>query len=84
MKRLETPRIVLAAIMAAGLLTGCALYQPYEYSDERDQMQGPGLFSDENGVFTVYGKKETTPSENPSGSSESDEEPEDRDDTAGP
>ena len=57
MTRVEKARAILIAWMIAGSIAGCSLYQPYEYHDEREEMQGPGLFSGEDGVFTIYGKK---------------------------
>ena len=49
--------MLLAAVLASGLLGACSSYKPYEYQDDREQMQGPGLFSGEDGVFTIYGQK---------------------------
>jgi hypothetical protein len=45
----------LWAMAAAAVLAGCASYEPYEYHDDRDEMQGPGLFSGKDGVFTIWG-----------------------------
>jgi hypothetical protein len=55
MKRAADLGIVLASLVAAGVFLGCAVYKPYEYRNEREMIQGPGLFSGEDGVFTIYG-----------------------------
>ena len=39
------------------LLGGCGGTE-YTYVDERNEKQGPGLFSGDDGVFTVVGKKD--------------------------
>jgi len=59
---------LLAAAFALGLLLfGCA-GEEYVYTDDADLKSGHGLFSGEDGVFTIYGK---TPSEQPTLNSES-------------
>lgn len=57
MKRTADLGIVLAALVAFGVFSGCAACKPYEYRNEREMIQGPGLFSGEDGVFTLYGRE---------------------------
>ena len=40
---------------------GCSGYTPYTYHDDREEMPGPGLFSGEDGVFTIWGKSSENP-----------------------
>ena len=43
-------------IVAAALLIGCAASpQPFDYHDDRDEKQGPGLFSGEEGGYVITG-----------------------------
>lgn len=60
---MKTPSIVkwAAVVTAALVFTACGAYTPYTYNDERETMQGPGLFSGEDGVFTIYGRKTAAP-----------------------
>ncbi|MEE4135407.1 MAG: hypothetical protein V2I32_04965 [Desulforhopalus sp.] len=44
----------------AMILSGCA-GQEYVYEDGRDRKEGPGLFSGEDGVFTVYRRDQSAP-----------------------
>lgn len=54
---MKTPSILKWAVVlvAAAVIAACTSYKPYDYHDERETMQGSGLFSGENGVFTLYG-----------------------------
>jgi hypothetical protein len=64
-----------AAVLALTLLlNGCAAYEPYEYQNDRDMMQGPGLFSGEDGVFTIFGKKDRPSPENAADASAEEED----------
>jgi hypothetical protein len=47
-----------AALAAAAVVVSCSAYQPYDYHDERETMQGPGLFSGPDGVFRIYGPQD--------------------------
>ena len=39
------------------LLWGCAVTpQPFEYHDDRDEKPGPGLFSGDQGGYTIFGE----------------------------
>ncbi len=43
------------------LLWGCAVTpQPFAYRDDRDEKPGPGLFSGDQGAYTVYGEPSDT------------------------
>jgi hypothetical protein len=44
----------LSAIVFWAGIAGCAAVEPHPYHDEREIMQGPGLFSGEEGQFTIY------------------------------
>ncbi len=59
---------------------GCAAYQPYEYRNERETIQGPGLLSGEDGVFSVYGRKDSKQPQDPEDASAAGE---DEDEKAG-
>ena len=56
MKRLDKIRLAVIALAAAGVLFGCASYKPYAYHNDRDEMPGRGLFSGQDGVFTIWGE----------------------------
>lgn len=47
---------LLPVLSAVGLfmVLSCTAMEPYDYENERDQKPGPGLFSGENGAFTIY------------------------------
>ena len=51
-------RILLPIVLLAGL-AGCStyeeLYQPAEYTPVTDMKPGPGLFTGESGVYTLFG-----------------------------
>ncbi len=48
-------RAALAALLAAApLLAGCESYQEVELQEPDGMKPGPGLFSGEDGVFTIY------------------------------
>lgn len=52
MKRIWFKLVVVAALMA-----GCASSpQPFDYHDDRDEKQGPGLFSGDEGGYVIYGE----------------------------
>lgn len=77
--RMKMPAIVkcLVTMAATLVVAACGAYKPYEYHDERETMQGPGLFSGEDGVFTVYGRKAAEPPDQASdGAKDADEKTE--------
>ena len=43
-------------LFAASVLASCANSQPYEYRRIDEVPDGPGLFSGEDGEFTIYSK----------------------------
>lgn len=46
--------IMLAAVLA---VNGCAVTpEPFDYHQDNELKQGPGLFSGEDGAFTIYRK----------------------------
>ena len=47
-----------AVLLLSCFLTGC-VGNEYHYVDAADVKPGPGLFSGEDGVFTVYGRDST-------------------------
>ena len=49
------PLPLITALLLSTFLSGCA-GEEYTYIDEADLKSGPGLFSGEDGVFTIYGK----------------------------
>ncbi len=49
---------VPALLAAAPLLAGCETYQEVELQEPDGMKPGPGLFSGEDGVFTIYTKPE--------------------------
>lgn len=63
------PRYLLISLCLILLFSGCGGTE-YTYQDGRDQKEGPGLLSGEDGVFTIYNAgdkvgKEGTQPENP-------------------
>ena len=47
----------IAAFILLIVLSGCAVSpEPFEYRADNELKPGPGLFSGENGVFTIYRK----------------------------
>lgn len=46
-------RIVLLTV-AVGLMAACGEIKPFEYRPTDEIKQGPGLFSGEDGEFTLY------------------------------
>ena len=50
-------RIWVKLVVAAALMAGCASSpQPFDYHDDRDEKQGPGLFSGDEGGYVIYGE----------------------------
>ena len=50
-------RLWISAVMLLTVLCGCAVSpEPYEYQADNELKPGPGLFSGEDGVFTIYRK----------------------------
>lgn len=49
------PLPLVTALLLCTLLTGCA-GEEYTYVDDAELKSGPGLFSGEDGVFTIHGK----------------------------
>jgi hypothetical protein len=45
----------LAVLAVAAAVSACASARPFVYENDRDLKPGPGLFSGEDGVFTIYG-----------------------------
>ena len=61
MKKLWKGLSVLLAIWMVGL-NGCSTSpKPFEYESDRELKPGPGLFSGEDGYFTIY--QQSPPSE---------------------
>ena len=49
-------RIVVLGVLAAWLLAGCATPpEPFEYQQSNELKPGPGIFTGEEGVYTIYG-----------------------------
>ena len=48
--------LLLIAVLFLGL-GGCSAGKEYAYNPSSETPPGPGLFSGENGVFTVYERK---------------------------
>ena len=80
----ERAAVALMLAAAAVMFAGCAAYKPYEYHDDREEMPGPGLFSGENGVFTLYGKKSANPAQDAADPEEGDKDSEGKDLKAAP
>ena len=54
-------RAIRIAAVVAGLTAfgGCAVTpEPFEYQPDNELKKGPGLLSGEDGVFTIYQKRE--------------------------
>jgi hypothetical protein len=50
------PTAIILLLILLGMppvMLGCSTYTPYEYQDERDLLPGAGLFSGEDGQFTL-------------------------------
>ncbi len=47
---------LILMVLASVVLAGCAHSQPYEYHRIDEIPEGPGLFSGEDGEFTIYRK----------------------------
>lgn len=45
-------RLVIAVLFLAVIVCGCG-GKPLQYTDSKEQKPGPGLFSGEDGVFTL-------------------------------
>jgi hypothetical protein len=57
MKTLRKGLTVSAAVLLIGL-NGCSTSpEPFEYESHRELKPGPGLFSGEDGYFTIYQKQ---------------------------
>ena len=52
-------RIVVLCCLAV-MLNGCG-GQDYTYDDGRDRKEGPGLFSGQDGVYTIYRRDRAAP-----------------------
>ncbi len=48
----------LAILALAAGISACASARPFVYETDRELKPGPGLFSGEDGVFTIYGAPE--------------------------
>ncbi len=59
MTRARKWTVILIALFALAI-TSCASpsYKPYEYRSDRELKPGPGLFTGEKGVYTIYKKPE--------------------------
>ena len=44
----------ILAVAALGTLAACSNVQPFDYTAVHEIPPGPGLFSGEDGVFTLY------------------------------
>jgi hypothetical protein len=57
MRKKGGPRCIsfwmLLGLACCSILIACSTYTPYEYQDERELLPGPGLFSGEDGQFTL-------------------------------
>lgn len=53
MKSTTTIILLLILLGLPPVMLGCSTYTPYEYRDERDLLPGAGLFSGEDGQFTL-------------------------------
>jgi hypothetical protein len=42
-------------LLAVLLAFGCASTRPFAYHDSKDEKQGPGLFSGEEGGYVIHG-----------------------------
>ena len=63
---MKLPSICLIILVGvyASVLGACATApEPWEYEDQREVKSGPGLFSGEDGVFTIYRKPLPEPTE---------------------
>jgi hypothetical protein len=48
--------IVLVAVVLGLLVAGCATPpEPFEYQSENELKPGPGIFTGEEGAYTIYG-----------------------------
>ena len=62
MKRLK--RWLLPGGVALFLLIGCATPpQPFEYQPDNELKPGPGIFTGEEGAFSIYGRPLAEPDE---------------------
>ena len=59
-------RIVVLSVLAAWLLAGCATPpEPFEYQQSNELKPGPGIFTGEEGVYTIYGPPPQPAEDNP-------------------
>jgi len=62
MKRLQG--WLLPGSVAVFVLIGCATPpQPFEYQPSNELKPGPGIFTGEKGVYTIYGRPSDVPEE---------------------
>ncbi len=54
--------ILLLSLMGLAML-GCSTYTAYEYQDERELLPGPGLFSGDDGQFSLVRIPKEPPAE---------------------
>ena len=49
-------RFVVLSVLALWFLAGCATPpEPFEYQQSNELKPGPGIFTGEEGVYTIYG-----------------------------
>jgi hypothetical protein len=53
---MKTPGLLLVAIFMLGM-EGCSAGKEYTYEPSSETPSGPGIFSGNDGVFTIYGEE---------------------------
>lgn len=49
-------RLMALGVVGLGLLAGCATPpEPFQYEQSNELKPGPGIFTGEDGVYTIYG-----------------------------
>jgi hypothetical protein len=72
--------LVLVGVASALLVAGCATSpEPFEYQQNNELKPGPGIFTGEDGVYTIYG-----PPPKPAGESSGEDDPEESDPPSDP
>jgi len=73
-------RYMLFSVVAVWLMAGCATPpEPFEYQQSNELKPGPGIFTGEEGVYTIYGAPPK-----PAGESSGEDDPEEFDQPAAP
>ena len=73
-------RLIMLGVVAVWLMAGCATPpEPFEYQQSNELKPGPGIFTGEEGVYTIYGTPPQPAEEDKAGGS-GEEDPEKPDD----